>query len=71
MSCDGCNGTAGIYGCPIHSPNIYIRTYSDCNLCNQSNRNPLDIKEGCFIYFKLGGGGTANLNFCPECGRKL
>lgn len=23
--CPGCRGTAGIYGCPFHSPNGYIR----------------------------------------------
>ena len=23
--CKGCEGTGGVYSCPIHSPNLYVR----------------------------------------------
>ncbi len=26
--CSSCQGTGGAYSCPIHSPNIYVRTES-------------------------------------------
>ncbi len=25
QGCRGCESTAGVWGCPIHSPNVYVR----------------------------------------------
>jgi len=26
QGCRGCEGTAGVWGCPVHSPNFYVKT---------------------------------------------